>query len=339
MDKGFISYHIEERSFIAYIKREIHATVVLARFSQRQVAEIDIIVSELSSNLVKHANGGELLYRCFNWGERDSTFEIFVIDSGPGISDPQRMMRDGVSTTGTLGHGLGSVSRLSTFSQVYSIPGWGTIVYSRISTNKDKFIENSTMNLDIRSLCVNKPKELVCGDGFVVKTNKTNTQIFFGDGLGHGANAEAAVKAAARSFMETKEEEPVEILRQMHDAVRRTRGLVATVASYNNKNNEWKLCGVGNILTRMYSGIQYKNYMSYNGTLGLNIPTSMKDSVIQAEKNQHLTMCSDGIRTRWDLNRYPSIYKYDSKILAACIYKDYSRRTDDASVLIAKVTQ
>jgi hypothetical protein len=48
-------------------------------------------------------------------------------------------------------------------------------------------------------------------------------------------------------------------------------------------------------------------------------------------------MCSDGIQTRWDLNRYPAILKYDSTVLAAAIYKDFTRGNDDASVLIAKV--
>ena len=336
MDKSFTSYHIEERSFIAYIKREIHSTVVLAKFSQGQVGEIDIIVSELSSNLVKHAGGGELLYRCFNSGEKDSTFEIVSIDNGPGISD-SRMMKDGVSTAGTLGQGLGAINRLSTFSQIYSIPKWGTIVYSRCSTNKDAFIEDSSVNLDVRSLCVNKPNEFVCGDGYAVKNSKTDVKIFFGDGLGHGVHAQEAVKVAAKCFMESKEDEPVEILKQMHNEVRRTRGLVALVASYNLNANEWRICGVGNILGRMYSGIEYRNYMSYNGAVGLNMPTSMKDSVQVAEKFQHLVVCSDGIRTRWELARYPSVYKYDGKILAACLYKDHNRRTDDASVLIAKV--
>jgi anti-sigma regulatory factor (Ser/Thr protein kinase) len=337
MDKSFISYHIEERSFIAYIKREIHTNVLQEKFSQRQVGEIDIIVSEISSNMVKHANGGELLYRCYSSGDGESIFEIIAIDSGPGIPDTVRMARDGVSTVGTLGHGLGSISRLSTFSQVYSIQNWGTIVYSRVSSNKDSLIDGSVKNLDIRSLCVNKPKELVCGDGYAVRKTKSDTRIFFGDGLGHGIHAQDAVKVAARCFMETKQQEPVDIIRELHEAVRRTRGLVAAVAIHNHEKNEWKVCGVGNILVRMYSGIQYKNYMSYNGTVGLNIPTSMKESVMVAEKNQHLMLCSDGIRTRWEISRYPSVFKYDSKILAACIYKDHSRRTDDASMLIAKV--
>jgi hypothetical protein len=87
----------------------------------------------------------------------------------------------------------------------------------------------------------------------------------------------------------------------------------------------------------MYSGIIYKNYLPYNGTIGLNLPNSMNASVFNIERNQHLIMCSDGIQTRWDLNKYPSIFKYDNTLLAAAVYKDFNRANDDSSILIAKV--
>lgn len=77
--------------------------------------------------------------------------------------------------------------------------------------------------------------------------------------------------------------------------------------------------------------------MSYNGTIGLTIPNAMNISTYPMETNQHLVMCSDGIQTRWDMSRYPAILKYDNIMLAAAIYKDYARGTDDASVIIAKV--
>ena len=42
------------------------------------------------------------------------------------------MMQDGMSTTNTMGHGLGSIKRLSDTFELYSQPGWGTIILSRI---------------------------------------------------------------------------------------------------------------------------------------------------------------------------------------------------------------
>ena len=157
------------------------------------------------------------------------------------------------------------------------------------------------------------------------------------DGLGHGQYAKAAIDAASEFFAETREDDPVAMIKLMHDEIRRTRGLVGIVVNGDFKSRHWHICGVGNIAARIYSGLGFKNYMSYNGTIGLTIPGSMKASIYPMESNQHLIMCSDGIKTRWDLNRYPSILKFDNIILASAIYKDFARGLDDASVLIAKV--
>ena len=330
MDKAFTSYVIEERSFVSYIKREIHNQVMRGSYSQTQIAKIDIVVSEVTSNIIKHAGTGELLFRCLN-----DIFEIISIDKGPGIADPTRMMKDGVSTTKTLGQGLGAIKRLSDAAQLYSLPGWGTILYSSIKKETENVEKKNS--LDVRAVCVNKPRESVCGDGYWIKHNAADTLVFFGDGLGHGQYAKEAIDRAGSFFFDSNETDPVEILRQMHENIRRTRGLVGTIAVCNKLSGEWRICGVGNISTRLYSGLKYKNFMPYNGVIGLNIPRSMSPSVFPLEKNQHLIMCSDGIQTRWDLNKYPSIFKYDNTILAAAIYKDFGRGNDDSSVLIAKV--
>jgi anti-sigma regulatory factor (Ser/Thr protein kinase) len=338
MDKSFTSYQIEERSYVSYIKREIHGQVARAKFNESKVGEIDIIVSEITSNLIKHAGKGELLFRILENGESDLQFEIISIDGGPGMTDTARMMKDGVSTTNTLGQGLGAISRLSDLAQIYSMPGWGTILYSLVKSKEEKAFRSKDLSIDFRTLCIPKPREVVCGDGYRVRKTESVVMVFFGDGLGHGVHAKNAVDQAGDFFMECTEREPVDIIKQMHEHSRRTRGLVTSIAICNLKTNEWRICGVGNIFTRMYTGIQFKNYMPYNGTVGLNLPSSMNSSVFPCEKNQHLIMCSDGIQTRWDLAKYPAILKYDNSILAATLYKDFSRRNDDASVLIAKVT-
>jgi anti-sigma regulatory factor (Ser/Thr protein kinase) len=339
MDKHFTNYLIEDRSYVAYVKREIHKEIAQHKFSEIKASKIDIIVSEITSNLIKHTQGGELLYRIYNVDDYNSAFEIICIDQGPGIMDTARVMKDGMSTSGTLGHGLGAIERLSNQFNIYSMPGWGTILYSKVLAKEQKTVRKSTIDLEVRGLCVPKVRETMCGDGYAIKRNGHNVQIFFGDGLGHGERAHEAVSVATDFFLACDEKEPTDILKGMHERVRRTRGLVATVAVLDAKQNEWRLCGVGNIMTRLYSGIVFKNYMSYNGTIGLNLPNSMNASVHPAEKNQHLIMCSDGLRTRWDLNKYPTIFKCDNFVLAAALYKDFSRGTDDASVLIAKVYQ
>ena len=113
---------IEDRSYVAYLKRQVHREVTAAKFEQRQIAEIDIIVSEITSNLIKHVGGGEVLFR-INEHSGQNCFEVLGIDNGPGMLDSVKMTKDGVSTTNTLGHGLGAINKLSNFFQLYSIKG------------------------------------------------------------------------------------------------------------------------------------------------------------------------------------------------------------------------
>src|SRR5690349_22606159 len=122
----FITYRVEDRTYLAFVKREIHNLLVANGFPPGRTGEADIIVSELTSNLTKHADSGELLYKVTNEDE-NKLFEIYCIDNGPGMNDVKMMMRDGASSTNTLGQGLGSINRLSTLFQVYSMKDWGTV--------------------------------------------------------------------------------------------------------------------------------------------------------------------------------------------------------------------
>lgn len=333
----FKSYKIEDRSFVFYIKREIRLEVSKARFSEQQRANIDVVVSEITSNLVKHAGNGELLYRIRTQPNASSdALDIISIDNGPGMADPVKMMQDGVSTTGTLGQGLGAINRLSNKTQIFSIQKWGTVLYSSVGCETQSHVHKTT-DIDVRAITINKPREIVCGDGYRFRKTESGAIVFFGDGLGHGTQAKEAIDRAGDFFMRTEEHEPVNILRQMHERIKNTRGLVGVVADFNANDHEWNIAGVGNISVRLYTGSQYHSYMSYNGSVGLAMPKSMKASTYVADRNQRLIMCSDGIHSRWELSRYPSILRQDDLVAASAIYKDYCRGNDDASVVIAKV--
>ena len=77
--------------------------------------------------------------------------------------------------------------------------------------------------------------------------------------------------------------------------------------------------------------------MSYNGIIGHNIPNTMNDQSILLADYSQFAACSDGIKSRWDLSKYPSIYKHDLTILAAAIYKDFARKTDDMTIVVGKI--
>lgn len=328
----FTSYPIEERSYVSFIKREIHNTIK-NHFTETKTAEINIIVAELTSNIIKHASKGELLFK-FQKTETNSIFEIICIDQGPGIKDVTHAMQDGVSTTHTLGQGLGAAERLSTLFQLYSQPGWGTVAYSKVTA---KPAEEFDRRFITRALLVCKPGETLCGDGFGMRSDEERSYFFLGDGLGHGPHAHDASKKGTAYFLQTADKDPIDILKGMHQEIKKTRGLVGTVAVLNHKIHQWRIFGIGNISTRINQGIHVKNYTPYNGIVGLNMPNTTTASEIEQEKYQYLIMCSDGIKTKWDMSKYPYILKHDPIILAAAIYKDHARQTDDMSVLVVKV--
>jgi anti-sigma regulatory factor (Ser/Thr protein kinase) len=333
----FASYRIEDRSYLAYIKREIHNQLTVAGFGVTTVGEIDIIVSELTSNIIKHADEGEVLY-CLGEENGRKYFEIFTLDAGPGIQDVNRMMGDGVSSSNTLGHGLGAIKRLSDIFQIYSKKNWGTVAYSKTwLTGAGAAPAQNKENLSCSVLQVCIPGERLCGDGFHVKKQGDETHIFLGDGLGHGIHAYDAVQAAIEAFKKCTETEPGETLRYIHANVKKTRGLVGTVAILNPKKQEWRICGIGNITTRLFEGMSSKNYMAHNGILGHNIPNTINDYVTKEEKYQCIIMYSDGIKGRWNLASYPSLLRHDPAVIAGTIFKDNARRTDDMSILVGKV--
>jgi anti-sigma regulatory factor (Ser/Thr protein kinase) len=328
-----VCFTVADRSYFALLKKDVRAIAIEAGFTENKVGEIDIIVAEIVSNLVKHGNGGKLLVKKVQQDNIEG-IEIIGIDNGQGINDLNRMMTDGVSTTNTLGHGLGAIKRLSHVFQVYSQKNWGTVVLSRVFREELAYRKKG---IEVRTVIVPKPGETKCGDGFFCNGDKDGWRFFLGDGLGHGIEASIAVNAAIEAYSSSDEASPAEAIKNVHLQIKKTRGLVGTIVHYAQKDKRLRICGVGNIATRLAHGIDIKTPISYNGIIGHNIPNSLKDYEIAADEVQLIIMCSDGIRTKWDLWKYPALFKYDLSIIASVIFKDFGRNTDDMSVVAVRL--
>lgn len=335
VSRTHISLRAEDRSYFAILKKEIHSLAITAGFSDARVGELDIVVAELVSNLVKHAGGGQVLVKLVEQSGLQG-IELISIDNGPGMTDVSRMVADGVSTKNTLGQGLGAMKRLSDVFQVYSIRNWGTVILIRLFTEELPRFKKADKE-QISCAVLPKPGETACGDGFFQKVDKDQVSLFLGDGLGHGPDAAHAVMEAGKAFLDCEEKEPSEVIKFINSAVKKTRGLVGTIAILDLPGLKWKICGVGNISSRLINGLDTKNLMPYNGIIGLNVPRSLNTQVVEFEKGQQLVMCSDGLKTKWETTRYAAIQRYDASVLCASLLKDYARNTDDMSVAVCKI--
>ena len=87
--------------------------------------KVALAVTEAATNIVKHAGSGKILLAPLVRGTAVG-LEILALDRGPGISNITASMRDGYSTAGSMGSGLGALARVSPSFELYSQPGRGT---------------------------------------------------------------------------------------------------------------------------------------------------------------------------------------------------------------------
>jgi anti-sigma regulatory factor (Ser/Thr protein kinase) len=212
---------IDDTSAPNRARRVATALAVELGFAETRAAEIGIAVTELGTNLVKHARDGVLLVRSVRAVEQ-AAVEVVAVDSGPGIPNVDEAMRDGRSSTGTLGVGLGAVTRLADASSVLSEPGEGTIVTARFHRRRgtpDELPGEAAAG-------ITRPidGEEVCGDAYAVCDEDGRMRLMMCDGSGHGPLAAWAAQAAVRAFHEDRSGDPAAILGRIHTAMRGTRG-------------------------------------------------------------------------------------------------------------------
>jgi serine/threonine-protein kinase RsbT len=96
-------------------------------FSATDATLIATAISELARNIVSYARKGEVTLRVVRGSSRQGIL-VIASDDGPGIPDIPQALRDGFSTSGSLGLGLPGVRRLMDEFEIASRPGRGTTV-------------------------------------------------------------------------------------------------------------------------------------------------------------------------------------------------------------------
>src|SRR5580658_10863886 len=123
---------IDEASKTAEARRLARNIATEMGWGETLAEQVSIVVTEACTNLLKHAQRGELIIHSVTEGLGPVPFlELLALDHGPGIDDLQRCLQNGYSTSGTLGHGLGAIIRLSNDADFYSVPGKGTGILAR----------------------------------------------------------------------------------------------------------------------------------------------------------------------------------------------------------------
>jgi hypothetical protein len=82
-------------------------------------------------------------------------------------------------------------------------------------------------------------------------------------------------------------------------------------------------------------GSSSRQLVSHNGIVG-HAMRKTQEFTAPWPRGGMLVMHSDGIGTRWDIARYPGLSHRPAALIAAALYRDFTRRHDDATVVVVK---
>lgn len=324
-------FHINEASQVGEARRAAAVLAAEQGFDETAAGRLALVINELGNNLLRHAKNGRLLVG--RGGGAEDGLDVVSIDEGPGMADVQACLRDGYSTGGTPGTGLGAVKRLADRFSIFSQPGNGTLISARMRS-APAVHDAAPSRFIVGAIAIAAPGETVCGDAWAVRDHASQMSVMVADGLGHGPHAAEAGDAACEVFG-SMQGAPAQVLERAHLSLKTTRGAAVAMATLDAGASAVKFAGAGNISGRLMSGIDEKNLMSQHGTVGVTV-RKLVDIDQPWPAHSLLVLHSDGIATRWSLGDAVSLLQCDPVLLAAWLIRDHCRGRDDATAVVIR---
>ena len=122
-----IRVDIQSNEDVVIVRQRAREQSVRAGFSLLETTKLVTAASELARNALEHGGGGHAEIEVITDGIRRGV-RMTVIDEGPGIPDIELALRDGYTSGGGLGLGLGGSRRLVNEFHIESEVGRGTRV-------------------------------------------------------------------------------------------------------------------------------------------------------------------------------------------------------------------
>lgn len=118
---------IQSSAEIVLVRQAVRQWAVELGFSLIEQTKMVTAASELARNTLDYGGGGVVKLEALQEGSHRGLRLTFT-DSGPGIPDVELALKDGFTTGGGLGMGLGGAKRLVNEFEIVSQPGEGTRV-------------------------------------------------------------------------------------------------------------------------------------------------------------------------------------------------------------------
>lgn len=322
---------LKDPTAVAPARRQAKKAARDLGLSPSRQEEVAIVASEAATNVLRHGGGGRFLVQVMN-GLQGARLVLIAADSGDGIVDPHRMIKDGESSGSTAGVGLGAMQRLSDRFDLLTYPSTGTIVVCEFAA------PNVTLDrggIDLAALTVCHPTETRCGDAWFTRKSRQGTDVFLCDGLGHGPRAaEAAGEVIAACSVDSGP--PSEVLSRASTALSGHRGAVAAAIRIEPRLGSMKFGGVGNIDTIKLSGGQSKRFPVRDGRLG-GPPLHAFAEETDLLPGDLIIMHTDGLKRIRPDSLPGGVFTRAPLTVAAALLHWNFRGRDDAGIVVLRI--
>lgn len=332
--RPFQRFPIEDTSQVGEARRAAQSLAAELGFDDEAAGRLALAITELGTNLVRHVGPNRACALLV--GQEADSIRVLSLDQGPGM-DLARCLRDGFSTGGSSGIGLGAVQRqASTFSGC-SLPGRGTVLAALFAPRVERRLvpRQAPDAFRIGGLVLAAPGEQVAGDAWAVSRDGDRALLMVADGLGHGPGAAEAADKMVSLLRQQPVGSPAAFLERAHDPMRMTRGAAVTAVLMDAAAPTLQYAGAGNVIGRLISGVVDRSLLAQNGTLGMQV-RRLQDMPYDWPAHAVLVLHSDGIVSRWSLADVPALLQAEPIVIAGWILRDHLRGRDDATVVVVR---
>ena len=161
------------------------------------------------------------------------------------------------------------------------------------------------------------------------------------DGLGHGDAAADAAEAAATVLREHPGEAPQALFQRCHEALRRTRGVVMTVAWFDLGERQLRWVGVGNVEARLLrAGVRPDGLppsppspLVLGGVVGYQLPKAIRAGRVALEPGDAVVFATDGVAADYSAVLDSGL---DVQAQADRVLHSHGKGSDDALTVVVR---
>jgi anti-sigma regulatory factor (Ser/Thr protein kinase) len=330
---------IADDSSQVLLRSKLRAVSRRMGFQEAVRERMELVCNEIITNQLKYAGRHGLVQIWEHSNNEFTALDLFALDYGPGIPNLPAALRDGYTTSGTMGKGLGAIQRLSSECEFYTLPHglasespWhGVAVWARFYAGDKPRPRRFQCGHFVRAY----QDDVYNGDCICVLPDNHRVKWLHADGLGHGKEAAEAL-IGADAVLDTVT--PLDgTLQNLSRRLRGGRGAVAMACEIDFNARTLHVCGVGDMGAFLVCNGERRVLNFSPGVLGHEHRSF--ELIEQAFPQQALLItASDGLRRNWGLSTYPGLWRLHPQLIALLLGNVTTRNNDDKSIFVVRTT-